>query len=225
MKVLVIADLHWMDVWKKHVNSLEWDKVIFLWDYVDSYDKTDKEILDNLRDIIAFKRANPENVVLLLWNHDIQYIWEWNGCSWHRPSIAALIKIVFENDIKMFKIFHQEKHYLFSHAWITNWWLKYNEAIIDNYFCDWFYSYEDLNNLLLTHDLNILFQCWQDRGWFHPQWWPLWADKNETTEDGKLKDVTQVVWHTQIKSVLFLPHIIYTDCLQSVYWEPLVLNV
>lgn len=224
MKILVIADLHGLNVWEKFVNKDNFDRIIFLWDYVDSFDVPDSDIFENLRNIIQFKKDNPEKVVLLLWNHDIQYIWEWNWCSWYRPSMATWLKILFEENLDLFKVFHEEQWYLFSHAWIDSRWEKYNMNIIDEYFCDGFYSYEQLNMLLETHNRKILFQCSSSRWWFDKYSWPLWADKGDTTEHWIISWYKQVVWHTKVPSKVMLPHIIYCDCLEHWNWQPLIID-
>lgn len=225
MKILVIADLHWKDVWKDMVENLTFDKVVFLWDYMDSFTIKDKQMITNLREIIQYKRENIDNTILLLGNHDVQYIWEWNQCSWYRPSIAAAAKIIFENDIKFFKICHEEEGYLFSHAGFTKWWEKHNEADIDNLYPDGFYSYEQLNAFLFTHWNKMFFQCWRSRGWGDKFSWPLWADRSETMEDWiDSTGLIQVVWHTPVPKKVILPHIIYCDCLENWDGKPLLID-
>jgi hypothetical protein len=81
----VIGDVHWTTLWKKALIDfpLEWNnKVLFLGDYVDSHFLDSEKILDNLIEIINLKKQSPNSVILLLWNHDIQYIWNWNKNSW-----------------------------------------------------------------------------------------------------------------------------------------------
>ena len=66
MKVLCIGDVHGRNYWKNWVEEhKDADLVIFLGDYVDSFDISNVEILHNLKEIIKFERDN-DNVVLLL---------------------------------------------------------------------------------------------------------------------------------------------------------------
>lgn len=231
MKVLVIWDLHWLNVWKKKIAEDNFDKVIFLWDYVDSFIVPDVEMIQNLRDIIEYKISNMDKVVLLLWNHDIQYIWEWNRCSWYRARIAWVLWDIYKENLKLFKVFHEEidnkskSTYLFSHAWVTDWWEDWNSPIIDEFFSDWFYSYEDLNIYLETHYRDFLFQVSNSRGWTAKYSWPLWADKSETQAHWYIKWYTQVVGHTKVKTITYLPHIIYCDTLEDWDESVLVLNI
>lgn len=223
MKILVIADLHGLDVWKEFVDKEDFDRIIFLWDYVDSFHFTDSEIFENLTNIIKFKKDNPEKVILLLWNHDIQYIWEWNDCSWKRYSMATWLWFMFNDNIDLFKVVHEEGWYLFSHAWFTWDWINHNEEHIAEFFPEW--TFEDLNELLKSYMKNILFTVWRSRWGFDKFSWPLWADKDETTKDWFLWNVTQVVGHTKVPSIQVLPGIIYCDCLEYWNWKPLILDI
>lgn len=95
-KTITIPDLHGKDVWKQ-INPDEYDKIIFIGDYVDApyppgintskkefrdakilidkvNGKTDIEILYNLNEVILFKEKYPDKVVLLVGNHDVPYI-------------------------------------------------------------------------------------------------------------------------------------------------------
>lgn len=57
MKIRVIGDLHGRDWWKRKVETGDSDLNIFLGDYVDSYTVSDKQIINNLLDIIEFKKS------------------------------------------------------------------------------------------------------------------------------------------------------------------------
>lgn len=75
MKVLIIPDVHGRTFWKepcKHID--EFDKTIFLGDYVDHYPQEgDLDDLQALKDVIEFAK-DKDNVQLLLGNHDYHYI-------------------------------------------------------------------------------------------------------------------------------------------------------
>jgi len=55
MKHVIIGDLHGKDCWKG-VDPSQYDKVIFLGDYVDHWTLPDKVIYNKLRELIEFKR-------------------------------------------------------------------------------------------------------------------------------------------------------------------------
>lgn len=70
MKIRVIGDLHGRDWWKRKVETGDSDLNIFLGDYVDSYTVSDEQIINNLLDIIEFKKSYEDKVILLLGNHE-----------------------------------------------------------------------------------------------------------------------------------------------------------
>ena len=64
MKTITIGDIHGSTLWK-NINPEEWDRIIFLGDYVDNWTYTDAHILKNLKEIIAFKEAKKISLTLL----------------------------------------------------------------------------------------------------------------------------------------------------------------
>lgn len=222
MKLLVIGDLHWLNIWKKLIEENKPDKVVFLWDYVDSFIAPDSDIINNLREIISYKKANMDNTILLLWNHDVAYAFEWNWCSGNRPRIKFILKQIFSDNLSLFKICHVEWNYLFSHAWFHKEWEMEIYKDVKEYINS---SYEDYNKLLNTHLIDTLFMCWIDRGWHDKYSWPLWADKKITEARWKLINYIQVVGHTHVKKIEDYGHIIYCDNLEYGDWVPLILNI
>lgn len=73
MKLLIVPDVHGRDFWRNpcYEHHGEFDKIIFLGDYLDHYtgESTIEHDIDTLRDIIAFKKENPNKVELLIGNH------------------------------------------------------------------------------------------------------------------------------------------------------------
>ena len=74
-KVLVIPDVHGRRFWKKPCENIDnYDKVIFLGDYLDPYGFegiTVDDAIENFKEIIDFKKKNSEKVIMLLGNHKI----------------------------------------------------------------------------------------------------------------------------------------------------------
>lgn len=78
-RVLVIGDIHGSSYWEKLFNyKNSFDKVVFIGDYVDSFEHGVKKQLKNLEKILKFKVDNSDNVILLIGNHDIQYMTPFN---------------------------------------------------------------------------------------------------------------------------------------------------
>ena len=72
-KVLILPDIHGRKFWKKPCENIDnYDKVVFLGDYLDPYNFefiSVEEAIKNFKEIIELKRNNMDKVVLLLGNH------------------------------------------------------------------------------------------------------------------------------------------------------------
>jgi len=216
-RLLVVADLHWLNVWKKLIAKYNPDLTIFLGDYVDSFDVPDNDMINNLIDLIQYKKDNPDDTVLLLGNHDIQYIYEWNNCSWKRTRLAGRLKGLYEQNLKLFKIAHQEWDWFFTHAWVSKWWHKEYKKQIQHY---WKTLEQSINNIFDSKDRDILFNAWKERQWYANNWWPLWSDMSEP----KLW-IQQMVGHTPVIHSELIHTTTYCDTLEHWDWIPVVLNI
>lgn len=71
--ILVCGDIHGRKFWKKPCENIDnYDKVVFLGDYLDPYNFefiSVEEAIENFKEIIELKRNNMDKVVLLLGNH------------------------------------------------------------------------------------------------------------------------------------------------------------
>ena len=133
-KVLIVGDIHGRNNWELVRYLTGVDKIVFVGDYVDSYDKKDVEIYHNLKEIIQFKLDYPDKVELLLGNHDIQYIFSPHfQCSGFRPHMLPYIKALFDEYIDLFNIAYQTDNHLFTHAGVTNAWLAWARDFIVKY--------------------------------------------------------------------------------------------
>lgn len=159
--ILTLGDIHGRSIWKqiifggetefffwkqavtegyldyegKYRFQMDWDKIIFVGDYCDSFSINNKDILRNLEDIVLFAKTYPDLVVLLLGNHDIQYIVHNECCSGYRAEMRPDLNRLFEENKDLFKIafldeFDHEVNgrtitnkTLWTHAGITvGWW-------------------------------------------------------------------------------------------------------
>lgn len=77
-KILICPDCHgrrfWENPCKNHKG--EFEKIVFLGDYVSPYPDegiSNMEALNVFKEIIEFKKENPEKVVLLMGNHRVNF--------------------------------------------------------------------------------------------------------------------------------------------------------
>jgi hypothetical protein len=169
-----------------------------LGDYSDSFDKTDEQIINNLQDIIQYKRDNMEKCILLIGNHDLQYIfsYESHGCSGFRYSYYHILHHIFQSDIKLFQAAYEKGEYLFTHAGVTAvWWKKVEDEGID---ID--APMSDIINDMWNNNNILLYDVGRVRGGWTKSGGPFWADKSETMAY-MLPNYHQVVGHTPVKEI------------------------
>ena len=139
-KILIIPDVHGRSFWRSAVASGDYDKIIFLGDYVDPYpDERIGELtaLHGLMDIIDFYDRHPDQVVLLLGNHDLHYLspyyHEMCPCDRYDEKHSDVLHLLFTKGDR-FNLAHEEtigsQKYLFTHAGVNQPWLKRNLKVI-----------------------------------------------------------------------------------------------
>jgi len=268
-KILTIGDVHGRDKWMFHTHGspyefnfwkqavengapgddnfwkdcpyMGFDKIIFVGDYVDSYDLKNETILNNLKNIVFFKKMVPDKVVLLLGNHDIQYFIKDQICSGYRGEMYYDLNQIFNDKDLDFKIAHLEKdveenNYLWTHAGVTRGWLK--ETKIDILYPG--YRFYDMVKELEKQDidvfLNALFEIRCDNlfhvdeysGGIHPWAGPLWVRPKVFNND-RLERINQIVGHTpqnaiKIENIKEVKHY-FVDCLWDDNDEALILEL
>src|SRR6266446_697883 len=133
MKIIAVGDLHGKDCWKE-IDFTPFDKVIFIGDYTDSFSATDDEIFSNLQEIVLLKKANREKFILLLGNHDVQYLhFPYFSCSGFRPTAQKQLTTFFKENRKSFQMAWEEKHHLFTHAGVSHSWFVRHEWLFQEY--------------------------------------------------------------------------------------------
>lgn len=201
MKVAVIGDLHGKNCWKKLLEGKfdSFDKIIFMGDYSDDSWVTfsDEEIIDNLKEVIKFKKDHNENIELLIGNHDYQYIVGYPTASRFRKSYAKEMHNIFNDNADIFKIIHIENDHIFTHAGITNGWIDYikkkyeiKDINIDNIF--------DVVNIVYKNDKEDCNIASFRRGGMNKFAGILWSDTEDLFDDAWI-GYNQVVGHNRIK--------------------------
>lgn len=193
-ETIVIPDVHGRRFWRSAVMGKEDERVIFLGDYVDPYHWEEILAIEAFRefcDIISFKKSHPDNVVLLLGNHDLGYL-DRGICECRMDYIREKrIREVILDNLDLFDIVHKEtiagKEVLFSHAGIAEGWVERNAG----FFPEGKFDPMILNDML--HDkerrtdlLFILSQVSWYRSGDDKVGSPIWADLSEYLDGEKL---------------------------------------
>lgn len=210
MRVLICGDLHTKYNIFDQVKQLSenYDKVVFLGDYVDEWDTPPEASHNLLIGLKEFYEQQPSKVVLLLGNHELS---EWQGhnfkCSgWNSITSNYVNDFMFKFH-SIFKLAYAEDDILYTHAGITAQWA--NKYLFTNPHIDYTQYNADALARELNHSLyhkndndiddnifNGLSEVGYSRGGFGvPS--PIWADINDLLSD-RLIGVTQVVGHTPL---------------------------
>lgn len=224
MNILIVPDVHGRTFWRRAKELVkQYQKVIFLGDYLDPY--KDEGINDDMAfieflDIIEFKKKYPKKVTLLLGNHDLHYLSPYFVPSSRRNNFKAdEYQRVFEENKDLFtcfKMFRSFGHkWLFSHAGITQHWLRQNKLLLPELL------EMSLDELLDNKGLKwagILEQVSYYRGGCVPYGSPVWADFAEAYGGAmELGDkVTQIVGHNQVRWIYTTNGVVFTDCKQLI---------
>lgn len=220
MKIIIVPDVHGRDFWRNpcYEHHDEFDKIIFLGDYLDHYpgESSNEHDIDTLIDVIGFKLLHPEKVELLIGNHDCPYIWPDTygkalGDYWcrHDHKNHDLIHKIFTDNIDLFNIAwdcpYKDTKVLFTHAGV-------NQGFKDICGLD----AEQINTFFLEEKSgnvpNVvgLTACSFYRGGYSQWGSPVWADIREHFKE-PVTDVYQIFGHTYAEDIITGDHFIMTD--------------
>lgn len=124
-RILVLGDIHGHTSWEPIVKKEDFDKVVFLGDYLDSFTVPPIDIARNFAHILNYKAYMGDKCVLCYGNHDHSY-WNAERCSGYNYHAVHLYMPLLEDAFKekMLEIVHIEDDILFSHAGVSDYWLK-----------------------------------------------------------------------------------------------------
>jgi hypothetical protein len=165
----------------------------------------------NLLDIIHFKKALGDKVVLLLGNHDIQYIVSNQICSGYKPEMKYDFGQIFTENLSLFTMAYEVNakdgsNYLWTHAGVTSGWIETFNRALDNP------SKKSLKPIIEEHEpksrkisenlnfawelrMEILFDVDRHSGGYKEWAGPLWV-RPHVFNAFPLKGYTQIVGHT-----------------------------
>lgn len=217
---IVIPDVHGRTFWREAVEGKEEGRIIFLGDYLDPYGHegiTPEMALEEFEAILKFKKEHPDNVTLLLGNHDLGYF-ERSICQCrHDYRNEAKIVALFTGNLECFDLCREEtsasgQTVLISHAGVHPLWVEAHPEL----FPDGKFEPETLNALF--HDkktrqavLDALGDVSFYRGGLDEAGSPVWADilEFEDVQTGSF----QVVGHTQLKDApQWIGDVLCIDC-------------
>ena len=223
-KIGICPDVHGRQFWKiVREHKDEFDKICFLGDYVSPYPAegiTNDEAIEVLKEVVEFKKENPDKVVLLLGNHDGSYLnTEICECRTDHRNWNWLNEFYLDN-IKLFDLCWEtkvgDKRYFFSHSgvrkgwfekWVKDSWFKWKK---DELPPDWLFNntlhaaYDSYNravadNLEMSLGIYSYFRGWggEENGSM------VWADIREYAKGETLvndyENVVFVCGHTQLE--------------------------
>lgn len=135
-KIVCCGDIHGRTIWKQIVASNpDTDLFVFIGDYFDSFDVSPVIQKHNFKEILDFKRANMDNVVLLIGNHDFHYLRgsvnQYTGYQCvQRWDIQEMLDIAeSEGLITMCYVYDK---IMFTHAGVSKTWCANYEVNLDD---------------------------------------------------------------------------------------------
>ena len=203
------------------------DKIIFVADYCDSFredhwikcglskeeakrrDRSNVEILHNLKNIIEFKRAYPDKVVLLIGNHDVQYITaigvKHSKCAGLRAEAHHDLHSLFLKNIDLFQVAYQYKDWLWTHAGLTKAFLVNCLETMKHENYRFYSSTKDMSivellNFMLEANNIDLYNCGYSSQGSSPFPSPIWARIEDLDNDPI--HLNQVVGHTHTNDII-----------------------
>jgi len=196
VEFLVCPDMHGRDFWRP---LLQYEgNIVCLGDYTDPYPAegfTQEDCLNNLQELIDFKKANSERVTLIIGNHDFHYFSLIYAAARFSAQHYKQFKALFVENKELFQIAKQIGNYFFTHAGVI---------------FDWYYEQKRYFEVLgdtLEEQLNAAFyekrHIYNEMSFYRggKMWMsgsPIWADKNEIVNCKPLGiDIIQVVGHNR----------------------------
>lgn len=199
MKILTSGDIHGRTCWKE-INPDNYDYIIFVGDYLDSFDVKNYDMFINLVNIIDFKKKYPDKVILLWGNHDLYYYFggmRRHWCSGGRPEMIYDWGDLLRTNRRLFQSAFQIDNYIWTHAGIhLGWYDKYIKKQIE----PGDVNLADTLNRLFEMNYDPLFNVSWIRGGTSKEGGIFWADKQETSNK-PLPEYNQILGHTPVNKI------------------------
>lgn len=193
MSYIFIGDVHGNDNWKDIVKEYKTDSdtVVFLGDYVDSFNIPPELCLENLSDLFAYRCSTP-NVYMLVGNHDYHYMrYDTDKYSGYQHNWMKAYRSILLDNYHLLDMAYTFKHnntkYVCSHAGVSKVFLDDNDITV-----------EGLNDLWKANPSMFGFKHGVgDYYGEHPSQGPLWIRPGSLL-DNAVEGYDQIVGHTCI---------------------------
>lgn len=217
----IIGDIHGRTNWKELVD--EQCVNIFIGDYFDPYEHTAFPTLKrNFLETVDFKKAHPNNVVLLYGNHDYEYLPDiTERSSRHDGFNTSNIQALLLETASLFHgvAFAIGEKYLVTHAGVTKPWKE-------RYLPD----VSDIKPSVMAEAINTLWETnkqafgfrpnadWDDFYGESPGHSPIWVRPQMLGWYNLYKrtDVVQIVGHSKVDDITDIGSVVFVDCLEAV---------
>jgi predicted phosphodiesterase len=212
MKVLFVGDVHnhyYMFIDIATLDASEnFDKIIFMGDYVDDWNTNNHQSLATLEKIFNLKESNPNKYVFLTGNHELSYLGY--KCSGHQYELDDVMNLKLIENIDKLDFYTSiqlgDNYYICTHAGIT-------DAFVDEYLGEkWLEKLKEMNSGKLNN-LELLSKCGYFRGGADKCSSFLWADLREHKlfNNYPPKVENQIVGHTPVPTITLNGNICFID--------------
>lgn len=212
MKLIAIGDTHGKKDWKQITINENFDKIVFIGDYFDSFDIPASSQIENFKDIIAYKKANMDKVILLIGNHDFHYLkFVKETYSGYQRIYSFQIQELLESAIseELLQMCFVCQNMIFTHAGITKTWCKNNLVQIE-------FIEQSINELFKYKPLSFTFTIGNNLSPYGDdvEQSPIWVRPKSLLKD-KIEGFIQIVGHTKQNNLTINNDIILIDTLDS----------
>lgn len=217
-----IGDTHGLNIIPLITKLLttENEKVVLIGDYFDSFMFSIEQQITVFKDLIKLKKLFPNDLTILLGNHDVHYFDNTVKCSGFNKKIKFQIQEIIINNFNLFNVTYKipNKNVLVSHSGIT---IGLLEKLNVNFFKNKNYRfYSIIQNYNLSEKINFIWEYepnhrnifYQDVRLGHKYSGLIWCRVKTLLENNPKEIETQIVGHTHSK-YKFNQNIHFIDCL------------
>ena len=230
-EVIIIPDVHGRRFWRQAMSWADCTPIIFLGDYLDPYFWEEgidsEEAYEELNEIIAFKKRFPNNITLLVGNHDLHYLSSAIGGCRYDYRYAYQNRALLFSELSLFDVAHSvecnERQYLFTHAGVIARWYWNHFPYIENISAEEIAKHlnEGFHGGLSWEAIvDSLSEASPLRGGSHLFGSPVWADRLEHQVDSfEFAAIYQIFGHT-LSGPVITPFWSCLDCKRAFKLDP-----